>query len=142
MPSSEPVSEGTAENTSSSSVFERLVAAQRELNAASKKVEEIESIVTSLKEAAEIELSSRGATSVKLMDGSSIKVTPFTTWNLVGDTKTEFVRLAVVEFPDIITVNSRTAGSFLKNAEPEVRERIEKYFSKFEGKKVGVSVRG
>lgn len=145
MPSSEPVSESTAESTTSSaepSIFERLVAAQRVLDEAEERVDDAKTIVSSLKEAAQIELENLGIDAVKLEDGSRIKVTPFTSWSLKAETKTEFVRLAIEEFPDIITVNSKTAGSFVREVEPEVRERIEKYFTKFEGKKVGVSVRG
>jgi hypothetical protein len=145
MPSNEPASESTAENTTSSaepSIFERLVAAQRLLDKANKAIELAEVVVSSLKAAAEIELSSLGLKTVKLADGSSVKVTSFTKWNIKPDTKTEFIRLAIKEFSDIVSVNPNTADSFVKNAEPEVRERIEKYFSKFEGKKVGVSVCG
>jgi len=144
MPSDAPVSADTAENTTSSelSIFERLVKAQRLLDAAETTVDECKIIVNSLKEAAEIELSSLGIDAVRLADGSRIKVTLFTTWNLRGETKTEFIRLAIERFPDLITVNSRTAGSFMKCAEPEIQEEVAKYFAKFDGKKIGVSIRG
>jgi hypothetical protein len=144
MLSDEPVSGDTATNTTSSesSIFERLVAKQKELEAAEAVVESIKPIVTSLKEAAEIELSSLGLKTVNLADGSRIAVTPFTEWSLKKETKAEFIRVALKDFEDIITVNSRTAGSFMKNSEPEIQERIAMYFSKFEGKKVKVTVHG
>ena len=144
MPSDVPALADTAENITSSelSIFERLVKAQRLLDAAEATVDKHKTIVSALKEAAEIELSSLGISAVKLDDGSRVKVTPFTTWNLRGETKTEFIRLAIERFPDLVTVNSRTAGSFMKCAEPEIQEEVEKYFAKFDGKKVGVSVCG
>ena len=144
MPSNEPVSADTATNITSSenSIFERLVAAQKQLDKAEAAVEIQKQIVISLKEAAEIELSSLGIKSVRLGDGSSILVIPFTEWSLRKETKAEFVRLALDEFEDIVTVNSKTASSFMKNSEPSIRERIERFFSKFDGKKVKVTIRG